>query len=69
MELQRKSRDASFLFFVVGITINKVDVTGLLVAALGAVGKLYEQMRFRVSDARLQIEFLKWDIWENMPTK
>lgn len=66
---QTKSSGASFLFFVVRITINNVDVTSLLVAALGEVGKLYEQMRFRVSDALLQIGFLKWDIWENMPTK
>lgn len=35
VEQQNKSGAESFLFFVVPITINNVDVTGLLVAALG----------------------------------
>lgn len=39
----KKASDVSFLFFVVVITINNVDVTGLLVAALGPLGGLYEE--------------------------
>lgn len=52
----------SFLFFVVVITINNVDVTGLLVAALASLGGLYEENE--ISDAISQIKVLEWDIWK-----